>query len=296
VTFAAAALDYLGHAKRSQNTKIMVGRIVRQLGASITCDQVDQAVVDRAARVICRRGGSATRQRNVATPTKAILNHAARRRWCDAPKFERAPPSGKRTEWVTPAEAEMQIRKAPAYAKAMLAFLYCTGARVSEMVRLQWSDVDLQHARAVLRDTKSTPDRIVDHIVELPPRAVAVLASLPHRSGCVFRQRGGKPYRATDDSRGESYGGQIRGVWHTSLKKVGVERRITPHGSRHSWATWHYAVHRDPMKLRDDGGWSSISQVERYAKLAPQGLVPEILAFWGMTKIVQVADDRRAIA
>ena len=124
-----------------------------------------------------------------------------------------------------------------------------------------------------IRDTKNGTDRIVD----LPPRAVAELASLPYRTGRVFRHRGGKSYRATDDSKGESYGGQNRGVWHSARVRGGIDRRVTPHAVRHTWATWHYAVYRDPMKLREDGGWKTISQVERYAKLAPQGLVPEIL-------------------
>ncbi len=294
VTFAAAALDYLRNRQHSQNTKIAVGRVVRRLGPSITCDQVDQAVIDKVARSICRPTASpATKQRSVVTPAKAILNHAARRNWCDAPIFEKAPSSRKRTEWVTPAEAEMQVANAARHARVMLVFLYCTGARVGEAVELEWSDLDLQHARAVPRDTKNGTDRIVD----LPPRAVAALASLSHRTGQVFRHRSGKSYRATDDSKGESYGGQIRGVWHGARIRAGIERRVTPHAARHSWATWHYAVHRDAMKLRDEGGWKTISQVERYAKLAPQSLVPAILAFWGIgAPAVQVGDGHRATA
>jgi len=291
VTFAAAVVDYLEHAPRSQNTRIMLGRIVRHLTAAATCDQIDQQTVDRAARSICARGAAPTRHRNVVTPVKAVLNHAARRGWCEAPRFERAPPARKRTEWLTPAEAEAQIAKAAKHARPWLAFLYCTGARVSEMIELEWQHVNLQQARATLRDTKNGSDRIV----ELCPRAVAVLASLPHRDGRVFRQRRAKAYRSTDDSKGESYGGQVRGAWHGALRRAGITRRVTPHAARHSWATWHYAVHRDPMLLRDDGGWESISQVERYAKLAPQSLAHDALAFWG-AQIVQAPIEQRATA
>ena len=73
VTFAAAALEYLSNRQHSQNTMIAVGRLVRRLGPSITCDQVDQAAIDRAARSICRPNASpTTKQRNVVTPAKAI--------------------------------------------------------------------------------------------------------------------------------------------------------------------------------------------------------------------------------
>jgi integrase len=138
---------------------------------------------------------------------------------------------------------------------------------------------------------------VASALVTATPQALSALASQPHRTGRVFRQRSGKPYRATDDSNGESYGGQIRGVWHGARIRAGIERRVTPHSARHTWATWHHAAHRDAMKLRNDVGWTTISQVERYAKLAPQGLVPEILAFWGTgAPAVQVGVSLRATA
>ena len=30
---------------------------------------------------------------------------------------------------------------------------------------------------------------------------------------------------------------------------------ITPHDLRHTWASWHYANHKDSMKLEVDGQW-----------------------------------------
>jgi hypothetical protein len=76
-------------------------------------------------------------------------------------------------------------RSAAKPARVKLVFLYCTGCRVGEAVELEWPDLNLQHARTVPRDTKNGTDRIVD----LPPRAIAALSSLPHRRGHVFRQR-----------------------------------------------------------------------------------------------------------
>jgi integrase len=55
---------------------------------------------------------------------------------------------------------------------------------------------------------------------------------------------------------------------------------ITPHDLRHSWASWHYALHRDLLALKIEGGWSSVALVERYAHLMPTGLEAEIRAFW----------------
>ncbi|MBD0274489.1 MAG: hypothetical protein ICV73_21460, partial [Acetobacteraceae bacterium] len=57
---------------------------------------------------------------------------------------------------------------------------------------------------------------------------------------------------------------------------------VTPHVLRHTWASWHYAVHRDVLLLKAEGDWEDVKLVERYAKLVPEALVPEILAVWGL--------------
>jgi len=37
------------------------------------------------------------------------------------------------------------------------------------------------------------------------------------------------------------------------------------HDLRHTWATWHYAEHRDLIRLQRLGGWKTLSMVTRYA-------------------------------
>ncbi|WP_264787539.1 tyrosine-type recombinase/integrase [Gluconobacter roseus] len=41
---------------------------------------------------------------------------------------------------------------------------------------------------------------------------------------------------------------------------------ITPHDLRHTWATWHYCLHKDLLRLKDEGDWSTINIVARYTK------------------------------
>src|SRR6202020_3243777 len=40
---------------------------------------------------------------------------------------------------------------------------------------------------------------------------------------------------------------------------------FTPHGCRHTWATWHYAANWDLTALMRLGGWKSVQMVLRYA-------------------------------
>jgi integrase len=287
VSWAEAALSYLQAEPRAPSTLIFVQRLTRHFGTK-ACRDIDQVAIDAACRALCRPTAKpATKLRNVVGPARAVLLHACRRGWCDAPRFEIARPSPARTDWLTPAEAEAMIAAAERWTKhvrPLLIFLFCTGARMGEALALTWDDVDLRHARAVLRDTKGGGDRLLD----LPPRAVAELANLPGRKAEVFRAWGGAAYRATNASQGGAYGGQIAKAWATCAKAAGIRRHVTPHHARHTWASWHYAVHKDLLLLRRDGGWAKVDMAERYAHLTPPGLAPEIVRFWGVSACAQM--------
>jgi hypothetical protein len=69
----------------------------------------------------------------------------------------------------------------------------------------------------------------------------------------------------------------------------------TPHDLRHTWASWHYALHRDLLRLKQDGGWSSVVLVERYAHLVPEGHEDAIRRLWGDWHAVGTAPVVRAL-
>jgi integrase len=123
----------------------------------------------------------------MATPTRAVLNHAACCGWCETPQFERAKPAGKRTDWFTPAEAETMIPDSTAHLRPLWTFLFRIGARLGEALALIWAHVDLDHARATLRGTKNGDERTLD----LVPRAVAALAAI-RRAGRWWPRRAAK--------------------------------------------------------------------------------------------------------
>ncbi len=276
VTFASASLSYLRASPRSAATALAVGKLVRLFGPDLACGDVDQALLDRAGRALCRPGAApATRLRQVVTPARAVLSHAARRGWCAIPALERVRGGQARTDWLTPAQADALIGHANPRLRPLLVFLFCTGARLGEAVALHWDQVDLRHGAAVLLGTKNGRDRRV----ELCPRVVAALANLPGREGAVFRHRRGKAYRPTGQSRTVPFGGQIRRAWARAARLAGLKGGITPHHARHSWASWDYALHRDLLGLKARGDWSSVALVERYAHLAPAELAPRIRAF-----------------
>ncbi len=286
-SFASAALSYLtAGGPHTETTKAQVIRLVELFGPKVRCADVNQGRLDEACDKLLRPNPApATRLRHVITPARAVLTHAARRGWCDVPLFDIAPAPPSKTEWLSPGEVDRMIAHAAPHLKPLLTFLTATGARLSEALYLAWDDVDLTHARALLRDTKPGTDRPVD----LCPRALAALRSLPHRQGNVFRTRSrfalrpdgsreeiaGSPY----EERKEQGGGQIKVAWAGAKRRAGITKPVTPHSLRHTWASWHYAEHRDLLLLRFAGDWSSVTLVERYAHLTPPTMLPAILAW-----------------
>lgn len=324
VTFAEAVSSYLSAAPRSPNQAALVSRLLTHF-ATTPLGQIKQAQLDRAYQVLLRPGAlPATRLRNVLTPLRAILEHAAFRDWCDRPAFEVPRQPEPRIAYLTPPQATALVHGAAPHLRPLLVFLITTGARMSEALELDWRHLDLAAARARLVKTKTGRERHVD----LPPAAVAALSQLPHREGRVFRpgrarRADGRPSRALPQlqyaDNGRTGGGQIASGWASACARAGLpgtwheaprtdraqgtvrtfRPELHPHDLRHTAATWHYAIHRDLLKLKAWGGWSSVKQVEGYAHLLPDAYIHAAADWWGVlppTRATPVPSRRRSPA
>ena len=222
----------------------------------------------------------------IITPIRAVLNFGFQQGWCDKPFFKLPKLQTVETEFSLPAEAERIIATAAPHLKPLLVFLYSTGARLGEALSLDWRWVDLAGGQVsfLASLTKAKKRRVAF----LPPRAVAALASLPEpHLGPVFLwdthpRADGRVKRRQAYKLRPGTGSQIKKGFAGALKGAGVTRRLTPHSTRHSWASWWYAIHRDVLALKAEGGWSTIALVERYAHLLPRGHEADIAAFWGL--------------
>lgn len=271
VSFRACAMSYLEHSPRAPGTVANIDRLIAHFGDRELA-AVDQAACDEAIRAVLGPGAApATRVRTVITPLTAVLNHGHDRGWCDVPRFKRPKLPRGRVRWLRPAEARALLGHAAPHLRPMLLFLLGCGARLGEALALDWQDVRLAEARAILRDTKSGRDRIA----ALPPAVVASLASLPLRDGRVFRRDDGEPY--AERAQG---GGQIKTGFAAACRRAGIAD-LSPHDLRHTWASWFYAATKDLLLLQDEGGWASTAMVQRYAHLMPADMAPEIATVWG---------------
>jgi integrase len=260
-TFLEAAISYL----ESGGEKRFMAPLIKHFGTD-PLGKIDQAAIDRAAKALCPNSAPSTVNRQVHTPVSAVLKHAAGRGWCEHRQIKRPKPPKGRTRWLTPAEADRLIDACSPHLRPLVIFLFYTGARLAEALYLDWRQLDLDRGEVRFLETKNGDPRGVP----LHARVRAALAELKHRGGEVFRRPDGQPYMRKVDG-----GGQIKTAFKAACRRAGITD-FTPHGCRHTWATWHYAANRDLVGLMHLGGWRSEKMVLRYAHMNVSHLAPSI--------------------
>lgn len=140
-------------------------------------------------------------------------------------------------------------------------FARFTGLRAGEQIGLKRADVDLAAKQILVRDPKNGRDRLVP-LVPRALRAIAPLARARKDGEHLFLTRDGAPY----DPDGNPF---LHAHW-TACERAGVEN-FRWHDWRHHWATWaarpssEGGAGMDLVTLMKIGGWSSLTQVQRYA-------------------------------
>ena len=268
-TFAEAVLTYI----ESGGERRFLSPLLEIFGER-PIDEILQDDIDDAARRLLPGRAPATLNRQIYAPMSAVLKAAGvhtkiRRR----KEGERAP------RWLTPSEAKRLVDACNPSLRPLVIFLLYTGARVGEALWLDWSCVDLRQGHVTFPKTKNGAPRGLP----LHPEALAALASLPHRSGEVFRRPDGLPYtrpREGDDAD-TSAGSRIACAFKGACRRAKIVN-FRPHDCRHTWATWHYQKHRDLLALKEAGGWKSERIVARYAHINREHLRAEIDALPGL--------------
>lgn len=213
------------------------------------CQQIDQHAIDRASSDLYPDGSLDTKNRQVYTPTIAVLHWASSRGMCTWRKFKRPPAAPGRIRFITPAEAERFIASASMRLRPLAIFLLYTGCRIQEAISLDWRDCDLNGGTVSIPRTKTDTPRAI----RLHRRAADALQSLPHREGPVFDY----PHRWA-----------VYVDWRKACKRAGITD-FTPHDCRHTFATWlrRYGG-LDTLGLLATGAWKDAKSVARYAHVA----------------------------
>lgn len=246
LTFSAAAISYM----QSGGEKRFLTPILNHF-AETPLSRVDQSAIDRAAVVLYPDAMPATRNRQVYSPISAMLRHAGVSMPLRRP---RGAHSGRRVEWLRQEQAFALLEAATAVHRrlgALVTFLLYTGPRLSEALRLEWVDVDMVGATALLRQTKNGSPLTL----HLPPAVMSELEALPRDGATVF---------------GLTKSGRLYHLWAVAEERAGLSlpHRSAFHILRHTHATWR-RLHAgaDTAALVETGLWKSRAAASRYEHL-----------------------------
>ena len=148
------------------------------------------------------------------------------------------------------AEAEGAVHS---NAAAAVRLLMLTGCRCSEILELQWRDVDFDAGELRLRDSKTGP-----RSVPLTPEAAGVLAG-------VARVPGNPWVIASPRSDGHLF--SLQRPWRRVRERAGLED-VRLHDLRHSFASRALALGESLPMIGKLLGHGKVRTTERYAHLA----------------------------
>jgi integrase/recombinase XerC len=145
--------------------------------------------------------------------------------------------------------------------RAMFELMYGCGLRVSEVVKLDWSDIDYIQYQILIRDGKRNKSRIVPFSDSVKDALTSLQqeSKNPKNEGelPVFTNQQGK--RMT--TRGVHY------LLGKLLQKLPRSIHLTPHSFRHGFATHLLNRGADLRSIQEMLGHSNLSTTERYTKV-----------------------------
>jgi integrase len=174
-------------------------------------------------------------------------------------------------DWLTPAEFVRLLEAAAAPARRyrglaerdrlVLVALVLTGLRRSELIALDWGDLDLDGAH---------PSLVVGSGKGGKPRRQPLAPALAHE---LDRLRPHTAPSADAPVFCGLRGGRLRptilaGIIARAAKGAGIEKRVTAHTLRHTAATWLRQATGDARLVAEYLGHADLSTVHRYAHVA----------------------------
>ena len=159
--------------------------------------------------------------------------------------------------------------------RALITVMWRAGLRVGEALALYPKDVDLEHGRITVLHGKGDKRRVV----AIDPSAAAILdvwARERHELGLTGRHR----YFCVISSpcRGEKLGdAYVRELCKRLAVKAGIEKRVHPHGFRHTYAS-HLGEQLPPHVVQRMLGHTSLAVTVRYLDhLSPSAAIESAL-------------------
>lgn len=146
--------------------------------------------------------------------------------------------------------------------RLLLQFIYSTGVRVSEAVKMRVEELDFENATANVKSGKGNKDRVV----VLSQKWITFIKKYLNRkkiqSEFVFSKKNGKPL-STDT---------VERIIRHAAKDAGITKRVTPHVLRHSFATHLLDSGENIRKIQILLGHANLSTTSIYTHVSKEEL------------------------
>lgn len=209
---------------------------------------------------------------------RSILRDAHKRGWLDRPpSITLTAPANEDYRWLTLAEAIALHDALPEHLRPMYLFSLATGLREQNVLRLEWSKVDLGRNVMWVKAASAKGKKPIG--LPLNRDAIAVLEGQKGKHKRWVFPAPLKPGKRDMEpfDRANNHG----------FKAAQVRAGIAPlkwHDLRHTWASWHVMAGTSLRSLMDLGGWRSIKSVLRYAHLSPEHLAGDAARVEGLAR------------
>lgn len=222
--------------------------------------EIDRELIGRIAEIKARESSPSTANRVLALIRSILRKAALEWEWIDkVPRIRLYKEAKRRVRWLTPEQVQTLLKELPPHQQDMVLFALSTGLRQANVLKLEWSQVDLARKVCWIHPDQAKARKAIH--VPLNTSAMDVL----------LRQIDKHPQRVFTYHGIPSESANTRG-WRSALKRAGIEN-FRWHDLRHTWASW-LAQQGTPMNvLQELGGWESETMVRRYAHLAPAQLI-----------------------
>ena len=266
VSFAEAAITFLqNHGHVSDESRIAT--LTQEFGKALLKDITADDFVRFCRERLPGRAG-ATWERH-AICLRGVFAAGGLK----APKLPRSKPAKAKAVWLPLEAADRLIDAYPAHVRPIALMARYTSMRAQEVLQLKRRHVDLARGPfgvVIVRGPKNGQDRVVPLHPRVRDAIEPLLKGVNDPSGNVFINALGHTWTDTRHKGGNP----VRWAHKRACEAVGVQD-FRWHDWRHHWATWALRPMESGgagLSLRDlmeFGGWKDISQVQRYAAVAP---------------------------
>ena len=154
--------------------------------------------------------------------------------------------------------------------RTMIGLLINSGLRLSEMTNLKWKNVNLMTGQVKVVEGKGMKDRIL-YIGE------PVIEDLIAWKERMFEAWGKSDYVFTSRTLNQLDGNAVRGMIKTYTEKAGIEKKITTHSLRHTYASDLLRDSKNIRCVQNALGHSNISTTQIYTHIIDEELESAML-------------------